>query len=298
MIVDNHRHLSGSIPLVTLCELLGDRFPMEYVSSKYTYIDDTRRCFNSFLEKFDILGNILWSEDNIDKVVKSVIASIRKEGVNYCDIHYSVNKYARLFGNDFKKASEFIASRIAFWSDKYQIQCHSILTVNWSHDLNPDVFKFESDLVDGIGAAGDEYKFKFSVLKNIFDYWDDSKKKMVHAGEIRSDYASHIINDLGVDRIQHATLFSDDHYKMIADRGIFIDISITSNLYTGVVPRLIYHPVKRMIKHGCKVSVSTDDPVVFTTNIRRELQLLNMLGIKHKSLNIIPEDYKYKTNLK
>jgi adenosine deaminase len=47
-------------------------------------------------------------------------------------------------------------------------------------------------------------------------------------------------------------------------------LSPTSNIETGVVSPSEIHPGRKMIDAGCKVTIGTDDPATFGTNLRHE----------------------------
>lgn len=289
MLIDKHRHLSGSIPIPTLWEILSDGYKnthtMADLASEYTYVDDNRRDFETFLRKFDVMKHISWTEEKIDRVVGSVIKEIYKEHIKQCDIHFSVNKYLDLFGS-FKDAANFVGERISAHAEVYGIQCDSILTVNLSHDLNPKKFTQDFEHVSGIGVAGDERRFDFEKLNDILSYWyNSSKPTFMHAGEVSNNTFNEIIK-LPLNRIQHGIQYTNDQLAQLRDKDVWFDVALTSNLMTGVIGRLINHPIKRMLDIGCKVTISTDDPTVFCTDMRHEIRILHMLGIDHKEIKV------------
>jgi adenosine deaminase len=48
----------------------------------------------------------------------------------------------------------------------------------------------------------------------------------------------------------------------------------TSNVCTGIYPSLVEHPIRRLYDAGVKVTVSSDDPPLFDTDIDQEYGLL------------------------
>ena len=58
-----------------------------------------------------------------------------------------------------------------------------------------------------------------------------------------------------------------------------------SNLLTGAVPSLKEHPIRQFIGAGIKVSVNTDDPPMFGSDMNREfLELHKELGFTLEEL--------------
>jgi adenosine deaminase len=114
-------------------------------------------------------------------------------------------------------------------------------------------------------------------------------KKTVHAGEAYGpESIFQAITKLHADRIGHGThLFAVDQVKepeplryvqrlaqYIADRRITLEVCITSNLQTmPELRRVEAHPLGRMIDERLSVTLCTDNRLVSSTTITRELRL-------------------------
>ena len=61
--------------------------------------------------------------------------------------------------------------------------------------------------------------------------------------------------------------------SMLVDRGIPIDVSLTSNRVLGVVESDASHPLLDLIAAGLMVTLNTDDPGLFRTTLTDELAL-------------------------
>jgi adenosine deaminase len=57
------------------------------------------------------------------------------------------------------------------------------------------------------------------------------------------------------------------------ERGIVFEVCLTSNVQTGVVPRLADHPLRAMQAAGLRVTINTDDPSVSASNLTDEYAL-------------------------
>jgi aminodeoxyfutalosine deaminase len=70
----------------------------------------------------------------------------------------------------------------------------------------------------------------------------------------------------------------------LAERGIVLDITPISNVRTGAVPSLEDHPLPELVAAGVRCSVSTDDPVMFDTDLTREYEAAVGLGLDPRQL--------------
>jgi adenosine deaminase/aminodeoxyfutalosine deaminase len=80
---------------------------------------------------------------------------------------------------------------------------------------------------------------------------------------------------LGAERIGHGIAAARDPELMrcLRDRDIPLEICITSNLVTGVVPALAGHPVRRLFDAGVPIVLNTDDPAMFGCTLSGEYRL-------------------------
>src|SRR5262249_57746693 len=72
--------------------------------------------------------------------------------------------------------------------------------------------------------------------------------------------------------------------RELADRGIVLDVTPVSNVRTGVVHSLEEHPLPTLVAAGVRCSVSTDDPVMFDTDLTREYDAAVSLGLDPRAL--------------
>jgi adenosine deaminase len=112
----------------------------------------------------------------------------------------------------------------------------------------------------------------------------------IHSGEAPHPKAASWVMDavdvLGATRIGHGVQIYRDLKVMeaIRDRGIVLELCPTSNMLTNAVPNLKEHPLKKLFDFGIKVSINTDDPGIFNTNLNREYR------IAHQEMGMSLED--------
>ena len=69
-----------------------------------------------------------------------------------------------------------------------------------------------------------------------------------------------------------------------------MEVCITSNVKTGAVASLDVHPVRRLFDAGVPITLNTDDPGVFETDLAREFGLAReVFGFSESELRVVAE---------
>jgi adenosine deaminase len=123
---------------------------------------------------------------------------------------------------------------------------------------------------EDMGKAGD-FAYAFDMAREA------GLRLTSHAGEWGGAQSVwDTINDLGVERIGHGVHAIEDPKLVdhLAHTGIVLEVNPGSNVALGVYPNLAQHPIARLRDAGVKVTVSTDDPPFFHTDMTREFEQL------------------------
>lgn len=94
-----------------------------------------------------------------------------------------------------------------------------------------------------------------------------------HAGEVTdAQCVWDAVRDLGAERIEHGIHSVQDPALLehLAEHDITLDVCLTSNVRTGAVPDLAEHPLPALVAAGVPVTVNTDDPPMFGTDLNQE----------------------------
>ena len=94
-----------------------------------------------------------------------------------------------------------------------------------------------------------------------------------HAGEStgpESIWAA--LTQLGAERIGHGIAAAQDPRLLqhLRDHSITLEVCPTSNVCTRSVPSLAEHPLPALVAAGVPVTISSDDPPMFSTTLNRE----------------------------
>ena len=89
------------------------------------------------------------------------------------------------------------------------------------------------------------------------------------------------VEELELDEVQHgiAAAQSTSVMKFLADNRIRLNICPTSNVLLGRVESLADHPIRKLYDAGVKVTVNTDDVLVFGQSVSDEFLNLYRVGL-------------------
>lgn len=131
--------------------------------------------------------------------------------------------------------------------------------------------------VIGLSIGGDEANFPPELFVDHFRKARSAGLRLAaHAGEAAGpESVWGALDSLGVERIGHGIRALEDDRLMdaLAERSITVDMCPVSNLCTGVVPRMADHPLPAFIARGVRVTLNSDDPPMFNTDLNQEYVL-------------------------
>jgi adenosine deaminase/aminodeoxyfutalosine deaminase len=154
------------------------------------------------------------------------------------------------------------------------------------------------------GIGGDEVGGPALPLRAAFSWARDAGLRLTaHAGETAGPESIRAALEIGAERIGHGIRAVDDPDLMrrLREEQIPLEVCITSNVKTGAVASLGAHPVRRLFDAGVPITLNTDDPGVFETDLAREFQLArNVFGFSEAELAGIAnaaDRFKFGANL-
>src|SRR5947209_7471660 len=109
-----------------------------------------------------------------------------------------------------------------------------------------------------------------------------------HAGEGDGPHSIHqALHDVGAQRIGHGTRLAEDPALLeeVVARKIPLEMCLTSNVHTHVVPSVAEHPFKRYFQQGVVVTLNTDGPLTDGISLTDEYFLAHaVLGLSPDEL--------------
>ena len=141
----------------------------------------------------------------------------------------------------------------------------------------------------GFGVGGSELGFPRSMFADHFARARAAGLHSVpHAGETTGpETIWDALTSLQAERIEHGIAAVHDQRLLthLAEHGITLDVCPTSNVALRVVPDLDRHPIRELVDAGVKITVNTDDPPMFGTDLNAEYAIAaRLLGLDERGL--------------
>lgn len=132
--------------------------------------------------------------------------------------------------------------------------------------------------VIGLGLGGHETNAPPEPFAHVFEAAKAAGLlSLPHAGETMGPGSIWgAIDALQADRIGHGVRAMEDPVLLaeLQRRNIPLEVSLTSNICLHVYRRPAEHPLPHLDRMGLKVTLNSDDPPLFNTNLCREYQAL------------------------
>lgn len=293
-----HLHLEGSIRPETAAELAarhGDKITPEEVSARYKYSN-----FAGFIDIFKWVTSYLRDPEDYALITRNLLDELVRENVVYAEITISAGVMLRRMQN---VEANFAAIREAAESVVYRkVRTAWIFdaTRQFGAEAATEVARWAAKLhrsgIVAFGMGGDELAFPTANFRPAFELARGEGLRVVcHAGEIGGpESIREAVEILGAERIGHGIAVMHDPAlaKSLSLRHVVLENCPTSNVATGALAKqlgqseatLADHPLKGLLTQGSLVTLSTDDPGMFHTDLLTEYSRAASLGLSNEQL--------------
>lgn len=298
--VEQHLHIVGSVRPETLLWLQkegGLEKPFESVEEVRRFF--RYRDFSHFITVYKTVFRCITQEDQFERITYEMLEDEARCNVRCVEASFSAPDHVRV-GLDYGLMLDAINRGVHRGHRAFGIHCN--LRIDLVRDYGPaagmqvlEWIEKKSDNIVSIDIGGSEDRFPPRPFAGVYQRAKEMGLRLVaHAGEAAGPNSVwDAINYLSVERIGHGVAASRDPRLIdcLLRRDITIETCPTSNLRTGVVPSLQKHPIRTFFDKRIRVTVNTDDPSLFHTDMNNEyLQL-------HRQLNFrVPELFKLTLN--
>lgn len=281
--IELHLHLEGAAPPAFIRGLAREKsIDISKIftdSGGYAFRD-----FPHFLEVYEAATSVLTTPADYGRLTAAVLEQSAENGVIYGETFLSPDFCG---GGDLAAWRDYLAAiedAAATARKTHGIILRGIIT-NIRH-FGPDAARpialcaaeTAGDFIVGYGMGGDESVGHAGDYKWAFDCAREAGLQLTsHAGEWGGAASvRETIRDLGVSRIGHGVGAATDPALVedLAERGIHLEVCPGSNVALGIFPGFAAHPLAKLRDAGVSVSISTDDPPFFHTDMRREYREL------------------------
>jgi len=287
--IELHVHLEGTVRAHTLREIAkrNDYALPDDLEELYRFRD-----FRHFIEVWILTTNALQTEDDFRRMVVDYAAEAASHGAVYLEGIFSPAErvrrgvaYEAIFDgvcNGAQEAKELHGVEIRLTPDipRGFTQEEARATVDWSA-------RYRDRGVVGVGLGGLEAEFPPEPYEEVFA---EAKSRglgsVPHAGEVAGPASVRgALEALQADRLRHGIRAEEDPglVRELAGRGTVLDVCPLSNLRTGAVASLEEHPLPRLVAAGVRCSISTDDPAMFDTDLSRDYEAAESLGVSPRA---------------
>lgn len=114
--------------------------------------------------------------------------------------------------------------------------------------------------------------------------------KKAHVGEFTNyKFVIDAVRKLRLDCIQHGIALSesDDAMNEVKEKNIMLCVCPSSNLMLSRVARIEEHPIARLYHHGIRISVGSDDVLIFNSSVTNEYLKLTKTSLTETEINSI-----------
>ena len=300
-----HLHLEGTIGPQTLWEMAKANnvpLPVGTFAELQRLYDFTS--FDRFIELWLLMCSCLRTDDDYRRMADGYVADCARQNIRYAELHFTPYNHEKL-GIGARRSLEIVTERLQSAAAGGGVIARLITDIpsesaGESGPFTLDLLEQEANpLIAALGLGGPEKGFPRSRFKDLFERARAAGYPVVaHAGETGgADHVRQAVLELGARRIQHGVRAVEDPavLSLLAERNICCDIALTSNECLKVVPSVASHPLRRFMEAGIPVTLSTDDPPFFGTDLvrewrrardelgltLRELWELNLNGLRH-----------------
>jgi aminodeoxyfutalosine deaminase len=280
--VDLHVHLLGSASPETVADLARahptSRVPADVAELAAFY---AFRDFAHFIEVYRAVNELVTAPADIVTLVRGLGRDLAATGVRYAEVTVTAVSHLRrgIDGSELGQALE---------EGRRQAQGAHGVELAWVIDVPGDrgvaaarqtldwIVTHAPNNTVAFGLGGPEVDVdRRDFAAPFLEARSLGLHSVPHAGEtVGPESVWAAIDDLGAERVGHGIRAADDPrlVETLAAREITLEVCPTSNLCTGAVAHLDDHPLSSLLRAGVAVTIGSDDPGMFATDLVREYQ--------------------------
>jgi aminodeoxyfutalosine deaminase len=281
-----HLHLEGTILPSTLVELSRrhDARPLTpaKAESLYEFSD-----FTGFIESFKAVTRLLTGPEDYELAAWRMIEHLAAQGVVHAEVYISVGVIYMWRNHDpacFEPIFEGLESARERGARELGISVYWIFDAvrHFSVPEAERVFRKAAEMrgkfpsIVGIGLGGDERLAGSAPFAALYAEARANGLRLTnHAGETTGPEAIREALAIGSERIGHAlsAIRDENLLQELKVRRTPLELNPTSNVRTGVCPSFAAHPLRRYFDQGLLVTLNSDDPAFFGSDLANEYRL-------------------------
>lgn len=298
--IDLHRHLEGSLRLSTLAEIAQEHavdlptWSLEELRPLVQVVDGDPYDFLVFLNKFKLLRRFYSSREAVLRVASEAIADAAADNVRYLELRFNPVALGHNQGFSFEDVTDWVIEATNEAQKNHDIQVRLIVQIGrhepqYAKQLAEIAVSRQQRGIVAIDLAGDEITYSAAKFATVFQ-WAKSQGLHITVHAAEAGPATNIveaIRELGAERIGHGVQArrNDKVIELLRSERVTLEMCPTSNLQTGLIPRLSQHPLFAFHQLGIPVTINTDDPSISNTTLTDEFVVANRgIGVPFREL--------------
>ena len=232
-----------------------------------------------FLNRLHWMIHVLVDVAACRRIGYECVEDAAREGLDYLELRFSPMFMARSHNLDVTAVVAAVTDGVRAGERDFGLMTRLIGIM--SRTFGPsscrtelDALLAHRDQIRALDLAGDEAGWPGEIFFDHFRGGRDAGWQVtVHAGEAGgAANVRYAIEHLGATRIGHGIRAVEDEavIELIRERGIGLEINLTSNLHTSSVQKLAEHPLAFFLQRGLLASINTDDPVISGIDLPHE----------------------------
>jgi adenosine deaminase/aminodeoxyfutalosine deaminase len=281
--VELHLHLEGAVRPETLIELSQNKSGLRQKVDEWITARNSQGFrygnFREFLVAFGIISLLIETPRDYALITTRLIEWLAEQNVEYAEIIFAA-------GVVLWKKQQVDAVFEAVSGAAQEAEVQTGVRVKWIFDATRqfgvdhvrEVMKwaarYRSQGVVAFGIGGDEAAGPAGLFPDIFrEARNLGLHCVAHAGEACGpESIRDAVELLGAERIGHGLTAIHDANVMalLRERRIPVEVCPSSNVSTGLIARFEDHPLPALLEQGLMVTLNSDDPAMFGTNLQAE----------------------------
>jgi len=291
-----HVHLDGALRPATMLELAraqGIPLPADTPDAlaKAMLVRDAKS-LEEYLQRYEITLSVLQTAAALERVAYEFVLDKAAENVRYVEVRYSplLHRPALTLAQAIEAPLAGVRRASAETGTKVGLIVCAMRTKPpaESLELARAAAAYHADGVIAFDLAGAERGHPAREHRAAFEYAAAHGMACTcHAGEGDGPHSIHqALHEVGAQRIGHGTRLAEDPALLeeVVARKIPLEMCLTSNVHTHVVPSVAEHPFRRYFQQGVVVTLNTDGPLTDGITLTDEYFLA------HAVLGLSPDD--------
>ncbi|WP_377271195.1 adenosine deaminase [Peterkaempfera sp. SMS 1(5)a] len=239
----------------------------------------TFRDFAHFIEVYLSVVDLIRDAEDVRALTFGVAEDMARQNIRYAEL--TVTPYSSV-----RRGIPDVAFMEAIEDARKSAEAELGVVLRWCFDIPGEAglesaeetarlaLEVGADGLVSFGLGGPEIGVPRPQFKPYFDRARAAGLHSVpHAGETTGPQTVwDAVRELGAERIGHGTQAVRDPrlVDFLGEHRIPLEVCPTSNIATRAVERMEEHPIRQMVEAGLLVTVNSDDPPMFGTDLNTE----------------------------